>query len=266
MPRSASAGERPAREDVEDVPVFGRAVGDVAVDIFLGKLDRFEVAQERCGFWTREKSHAAVGSVPLVVDAEELASEDAAGDQGGFQPREYVGEAVPEKERERELCADQVIGREGKVLERRLHDAQASLGQRRELREQRHRAWVGVHRRDLKALLQQVARVAASTRAEVECAAPPRRERGGPHQQLPGRAVFGEAVEASPIGDRHTGLSLFGRTAGALKAAGRPGAAQTRLRRAVSSSSSILQPRASRPYYSGAGSPRCRSRKRAMAG
>src|SRR5260221_2312071 len=97
MPRSASAGERPAREDVEDMPVFGRAVGDVAVDIFLGELDRFEVAQERRGFWTREKGHAAVGSVPLVIDAEELAGKDAARDQSRLQPRAHICEAVPGK-------------------------------------------------------------------------------------------------------------------------------------------------------------------------
>src|ERR1051326_265637 len=137
---------------MKHMPVLGRTIRHNTINILFLKFNHIQPFQCLPRFFSGEKRHLprAFGCVPLIVSAEELAYEDAAGVESLPYLLKNGIELLAGQEGQAEMRVDEVVVLKLEIYKRGLYGAQSLLVW--ESCQNSHRVRIGIDRRDLEAL------------------------------------------------------------------------------------------------------------------
>src|SRR5260370_7508632 len=136
-----------------------------------------------------------LGCIPLVVDAKELPNKYPTRVERAFHACKHLAKPALGNKRERKLGIDEIVGLERKLLKRRLDDLHIPL---LKAPQDINRVRIAIDSRHLKSLLQQIARISPSSRAQIKGATFVGQQRHGPYYQCPGWAAVVKSLKVSP--------------------------------------------------------------------
>src|SRR5579872_4126413 len=99
------------------VPVLDIAASGRPILILFFKLDDFQTSKLIISLLASKECHGCFGRVPGIVDAKKLPDKDAARFERRLEPGKDRGKLLFMHIWQREMGVDQIVAREGKILE-----------------------------------------------------------------------------------------------------------------------------------------------------